>query len=89
MATNKETGSPNNASFMTAARSKALRPFVIISTSYLLFTITDGAIRLIVLLHAYTSGFSALQVSFMFSFYEAAGVFTNLAAGLMGARWGI
>ena len=44
---------------------------------------------MIVLLHAYNSGFSALQVSFMFSFYEAAGVFTNLLAGLMGARWGI
>jgi Major Facilitator Superfamily len=84
-----ETATQNKASFMTTARSKALRPFVIISTSYLLFTITDGAIRLIVLLHAYNSGFSALQVSFMFSFYEAAGVFTNLAAGLMGARWGI
>ena len=39
--------------FMQAATSKALRPFVIISSSYLLFTITDGAIRMIVLLHAY------------------------------------
>lgn len=75
--------------FMTAARSKALRPFVIISSSYLLFTITDGAIRLIVLLHAYNKGFSALQVAIMFSLYEAAGVVTNLAAGMMGARWGI
>jgi Major Facilitator Superfamily len=76
-------------SFMDAARSKALRPFVIISTSYLLFTITDGAIRMIVLLHAYNKGFSALQVAIMFTLYEAAGVVTNLAAGLMGARWGI
>lgn len=69
--------------------TKALRPFVIISSSYLLFTITDGAIRMIVLMHAYNHGFSALEVSIMFTLYELAGVFTNLAAGLMGAKWGI
>jgi hypothetical protein len=67
-----------NESFMQAASSKALRPFVIISTSYLLFTITDGAIRMIVLLHAYNKSFSALEVAIMFTLYELAGVFTNL-----------
>lgn len=76
-------------SFMDAARSEALRPFVIISSSYLLFTITDGAIRMIVLLHAYNKNFSALEVAIMFTLYELAGVFTNLAAGFMGAKWGI
>jgi len=76
-------------SMMQAAQSQALRPFVIISSSYLLFTITDGAIRMIVLLHAYTKSFSALQVAFMFTLYELAGVVTNLLAGFMGAAWGI
>ncbi|KAL3919335.1 MAG: hypothetical protein SGILL_003801, partial [Bacillariaceae sp.] len=76
-------------SFVQAAGSKALRPFVIISSSYLLFTITDGAIRMIVLLHAYNKNFSALEVAIMFTLYELAGVFTNLAAGVMGAKWGI
>jgi hypothetical protein len=76
-------------SFMEAATSEALRPFVIISVSYLLFTVTDGAIRMIVLLHAYNKNFSALQVSIMFTLYELAGVFTNLAAGFLGAKWGI
>lgn len=66
-----------------------LRPFVVISITYLLFTITDGAIRMIVLLHAYNKAFSALEVAIMFALYELAGVFTNLAAGMMGARWGI
>lgn len=42
-----------------------------------------------VLLHAYKKGFSAMQVAIMFSLYELAGVVTNLAAGLAGARWGI
>ncbi|GAB4819699.1 hypothetical protein N2152v2_006745 [Parachlorella kessleri] len=67
----------------------ALKPFVIISMSYLLYTVTDGAIRMIVLLHAYQMGFSAMEVAIMFSLYELAGVVTNLLAGLMGARWGI
>lgn len=68
---------------------EALRPFVIISSSYLLFTVTDGAIRMIVLLHAYSKNFSALEVAIMFTLYELAGVFTNLAAGILGAKWGI
>ena len=44
---------------------------------------------MIVLLHAYNKSFSALEVAVMFSLYELAGVFTNLAAGTMGAKWGI
>ena len=71
-----------NETFMQAAKSKALRPFVIISSSYLLFTITDGAIRMIVLLHAYNKAFSALQVAIMFTLYELAGVFTNLVRAI-------
>ena len=71
------------------AKRKGLFPFVVITIAYLLFTITDGAIRMIVLMHAYTAGFSAMQVAAMFTLYELAGVVTNLAAGLAGARWGI
>lgn len=41
---------------------KALMPFVIISVSYLLYTITDGSVRMIVLLHAYNKSFSAMEV---------------------------
>lgn len=51
-------------------RYSALKPFIIISASYLLFTITDGAVRMVVLLHAYQMGFSAMEVAIMFSFYE-------------------
>ena len=85
----EENHADKQQSLLQAATSKALRPFVIISTSYLLFTITDGAIRMIVLLHAYNQNFSALQVAVMFTLYELAGAFTNLAAGVMGAKWGI
>jgi len=63
---------------------QALLPFAIISISYLLFTVTDGAIRMIVLMHAYSKRFSAMQVATMFTLYELAGVVTNLGAGLAG-----
>ena len=72
-----------------AAARKALLPFAIISLSYLLYTITDGSIRMIVLLHAYNKSFTAMEVAVMFTLYEAAGVVTNLLAGLAGAKWGI
>jgi hypothetical protein len=72
-----------------AGQAGALFPFVVISITYLLFTVTDGAVRMIVLLHAYNNGFSAMDVAIMFSFYELAGVVTNLMAGMLGARWGI
>mmetsp|Transcript_58044 Transcript_58044/g.138171 ORF Transcript_58044/g.138171 Transcript_58044/m.138171 type:complete len:615 (+) Transcript_58044:85-1929(+) len=67
----------------------ALMPFVIISTSYLLYTMTDGSVRMIVLLHAYNKRFSAMEVALMFTLYETAGVVTNLLAGVAGAKWGI
>lgn len=69
--------------------SSQLLPFVIISLSYLLFTITDGSVRMIVLLHAYNLKFSAMEVAIMFTLYETAGVVTNLLAGVAGAKWGI
>ena len=84
-----EKTSSAKASSPNSLGKKALLPFAVISCCYLLFTVTDGAIRMIVLLHAYNKGFSAMQVAVMFTLYELAGVVTNLAAGLAGARWGI
>jgi len=82
-------GVPNKKKKTFRQKYGALYPFAIISVSYLLFTITDGAVRMIVLLHAYSKNFSALDVAIMFSMYELAGIATNLAAGMLGARWGI
>jgi hypothetical protein len=72
-----------------AAPKNALWPFIIITITYLLFTVTDGAVRMLVLLHAYTKGFTAMEVSVMFALYELCGAGTNLAAGVVGAKWGI
>ena len=83
---NDSVSTPKKESFLEQASSKALRPFVIISSSYLLYTITDGAIRMIVLLQAYKLNFSALEVAIMFSLYELAGVFTNLVSQLSQSK---
>jgi hypothetical protein len=69
--------------------SKSLLPFIIVSLSYILFTTSDGAIRMIVLLHAYEKSFSAMEVAIMFCLYELMGVVTNIVAGFCGSRWGI
>jgi hypothetical protein len=69
--------------------SRSLLPFVIVSFAYILFTTTDGAVRMIVLLHAYENSFSALEVAVMFSLYELMGVVTNILAGFFGSRCGL
>eukprot|EP00752_Nemacystus_decipiens_P003165 g2929.t1 len=57
--------------------------------SYNGYTITDGALRLIVLLYAADLGFNAIEIAFMFSAYEVAGVFTNLFGGVAGSKYGL
>ena len=76
----------------TATKTKtrgALGPYAIISIAYILYTLTDGAVRMLVLMHAYAKGFSAMEVAVMFTMYELCGAGTNLVAGVAGARFGI
>jgi hypothetical protein len=72
-----------------APKVEGMRAFFAMSVCYLLFTTTDGALRMVILFHAFTLGFGAWDVALMFSLYELAGVVTNIAAGMAGARWGI
>ena len=72
-----------------AAPVEGMRAFAAVTVCYLLFTLTDGALRMVVLFYAFQLGFSAWEVAIMFSLYEALGVVTNIAAGMAGARWGI
>lgn len=65
-------------------RMGGLGPFAIMSLSYILFTTTDGGVRIIVLLHAYKQGFTALALAAIFSGYELAGMIVNLLAGMAG-----
>ena len=66
-----------------------VRNYVIVTASYWGFTLTDGALRMLVLLHFYSLGYTPLTLSFLFLLYELAGIFANLGGGWLAARFGI
>ena len=67
----------------------AVRNYAIVTTSYFLFTVTDGAIRMLVLLHFYRLGYTPFMLAFLFLLYETAGIFANLGGGWLALRHGI
>ncbi len=67
----------------------ALRHYVLITGNYWAFTLTDGALRMLVLLHFHQLGYTPLQIAALFLFYEIFGVITNLVGGWLGARIGL
>ncbi|AGI73860.1 hypothetical protein OA238_c39210 [Octadecabacter arcticus 238] len=60
-----------------------------VTAAYWAFMLTDGALRMLVLLHFHTLGFSPVQLAYLFLLYEIAGVVTNLSAGWIAARFGL
>lgn len=67
----------------------AARNYAIVTASYWGFTLTDGALRMLVLLHFYQLGYSPFTLAFLFLLYEAAGVLANLVGGWLATRYGI
>ena len=63
--------------------------YFLIIAAYWVFTLTDGALRMLVLLHFYSIGYDAFQIALLFSLYEMAGIATNLVGGWIGARFGL
>lgn len=74
---------------MLSQLSPAIRQYLIVTGNYWAFTLTDGALRMLVVLHFHQLGYSALEVAMLFLFYEFFGVVTNLFGGWLGARWGL
>lgn len=69
--------------------SPDVRQYLIVTGNYWAFTLTDGALRMLVVLHFHQLGYNALQIALLFLFYEVFGVVTNLLGGWLGARWGL
>lgn len=69
--------------------SAEVRQYIIITGNYWAFTLTDGALRMLVVLHFHQLGYQALDIALLFLFYEFFGVITNLFGGWLGARWGL
>ena len=73
----------------TAHRPEGLSAYIAVTVAYWAFMLTDGALRMLVLLHFHTLGFSAVQLAYLFLLYELAGIVTNLSAGWIAARFGL
>lgn len=69
--------------------NNAERNYAIVTAAYWGFTLTDGALRMLVLLHFYQLGYSPFTLAFLFLLYEAAGVLANLIGGWLATRYGI
>nr|WP_174823581.1 organoarsenical effux MFS transporter ArsJ [Ruegeria arenilitoris] len=63
--------------------------YVAVTAAYWAFMLTDGALRMLVLLHFHTLGFTPVQLAYLFVLYEVAGMVTNLCAGWIAARFGL
>lgn len=70
-------------------RPAGFAAYVTVTAAYWAFMLTDGALRMLVLLHFHTLGFSPVQLAYLFVLYEIAGVVTNLSAGWIAARFGL
>ena len=66
-----------------------IRDYVLVTMSYWGFTITDGALRMLVLLNFHEAGYSPVQIAFLFLLYEFCGILTNLFGGWIGSRVGL
>lgn len=72
-----------------AALPEELRQYLLVTANYWAFTLTDGALRMLVVLHFHSLGYSPLEIALLFLFYEFFGVVTNLLGGWLGARIGL
>ncbi|KGJ89331.1 organoarsenical effux MFS transporter ArsJ [Thalassotalea sp. ND16A] len=66
-----------------------IKQYLVVTANYWAFTLTDGALRMLVVLHFHQLGFGALDIALLFLFYEFFGVVTNLVGGWLGARIGL
>ncbi|QDF66480.1 organoarsenical effux MFS transporter ArsJ [Shewanella sp. SNU WT4] len=74
---------------MLTTLSAQMRQYWVVTGNYWAFTLTDGALRMLVVLYFYGLGYSPLNIAMLFLFYEIFGVITNLVGGVLGARIGL
>ncbi|QFU05068.1 Major Facilitator Superfamily protein [Pseudoalteromonas sp. THAF3] len=66
-----------------------IQQYGVITANYWAFTLSDGALRMLVVLYFYQLGYAPLAIAMLFLFYEFFGVVTNLVGGWLGARIGL
>lgn len=73
----------------TTDHPKGMAAYVAVTAAYWAFMLTDGALRMLILLHFHTLGFSPIQLAYLFLGYEFMGMVTNLSAGWIAKRFGL
>jgi Major Facilitator Superfamily len=73
----------------TTASSANFKNYILVTLAYWGFTITDGALRMLVLLYFNNIGYTPLQIASLFLFYEVFGVITNFLGGWIGSQFGL
>ena len=73
----------------SAPVDKGVRTYLVVTGAYWAFTLTDGAIHMLVVLHFHNLGFSPLQIAFLFLFYEVFGIVTNGLGGWIASHIGL
>jgi len=68
---------------------QGIAAYIAVTAAYWGFMVTDGALRMLVLLHFHGLGYSPVQLAYLFVLYEIAGIVTNLSAGWIAARYGL
>jgi len=68
---------------------KNLRNYALVTAAYWGYTVTDGALRMLVLLHFNKLGFTPIEIAFLFLFYEIFGIVTNFLGGWIGSQFGL
>ena len=65
------------------------RGYLLVTLCYWAFTLSDGALRMLVLMHLHAQGQTAWALALILLPYEVAGVATNLLGGYLNARVGM
>lgn len=66
-----------------------MQQYAIVTANYWAFTLTDGALRMLILLFFYQQGFTPFEIAMLFVLYEFFGIVTNLIGGWLGAKMGL
>jgi MFS family permease len=73
----------------STASNANFKNYILVTLTYWGFTVTDGALRLLVLLYFNNIGYTPIQIASLFLFYEVFGVVTNFLGGWIGSQFGL
>ena len=62
-----------------------MKNYAVVTAAYWSFTLTDSALRMLILLHFHALGYSPFKLATLFLLYEFMGILTNLVGGWLAS----